>query len=329
LRGHTSTPPHITSALQRAIGSPIIAGWNLTTPELVWSAASHGVTVAFLYGRAPMPDSPLGTALSKAHIRVITAEVADRVSNYECTRTHTVAPPPANADDYCTTNTGYSSDQLLTDVSAIAQRNTTNPLVAGHWILDDVAGWDAGGLKDVLQRIRDLLPPTQTTVCGFSASLGGGTRPRWDARRADNFTPEACDAVAPYIYSTPVLPNQTPHAIDWSMATVLPKVKKSLHTNNWNPNRTPMIGIGQAWAGRHEPDGAKEPMPTTDNMLTQARAFIDAGAIGIGWYAWKLSDYPQAHTPANAPTLAQGVKESARLIHSHSPQLPADPPAPR
>jgi hypothetical protein len=327
--GCTANSPPAASALQRAIDGPLIAGWNLTTPELVRAAASRGVTVALLYGRAPTPDSPLGTALTSAHIRVITAEVADRVSSYECTRTHTITPPPTNADDYCTTSTGYTADQLLADTTTIAQRDAVNPLIVGHWILDDVAGWDTAGLKNVLQQIRDLLPPTQATVCGFSASLGGETPPQWDPRRAANFSPHGCDAVAPYIYSTPVPPNQTPTTIDWTMATVLPKVKKTLHANHWDQNQTPMIGIGQAWAGRHEPDDAIEQLPTTDNMLTQARAFINAGAIGVGWYAWKLSNYSQARTPANDPQLARGVEQSAQLIQSHSPQAPQNSSTPR
>lgn len=291
-----------------------LAGWNLTTPALVRSASDSGITVAMLYGPAPEPASPLGEALTRAHMHVITAEVADRVSEYECARTYTVALPPVGAKGYCPDDTHYRVEQLISDVGEIARRDSSNSLVIGHWILDDVAGWDGGGLRSVLPRIRSLLPRSQMTVCGFSASIGGGASGDWDPRRAKNFTSEACDMVAPYVYSSPAIPGSRRVPIDWSMSTVLPEMLRSLRSMGWTQHRTAILGIGQAWGGRHSPDGAEVRAPTADEVVSQAKAFLDVGATSIGWYAWQLSKYPDALTPANDREIGAGVKRVSQFM---------------
>ena len=297
-----------SNALERSLPRPAILGWNLSTPDLVRTAGADGVTVAVLYGPPPAPDSPLGTALRAAHMRLVSAEISQRVADHECTRTWTIARPPANARVYCAADKNYSAEQLLADTANIARNDASNPLIAGHWILDDVAGWDTGGLRNLLEQIHDVLPPAQPTICGFSASIGGGVSAQWDSRRASNFTSRGCDAVAPYIYSTPVPSGGTATDIDWSMSMVLPVFLQDLRDREWSPKVTPLIGIGQAWAGQHEPDGAVEQAPAPTDMARQAQAYVDAGAMAIGWYAWSLSQYPQARTPANDDQLELGVK---------------------
>ena len=73
-----ATPTILDQALPRLIA----IGWNLTTPELVRAAADNGITVAILYGEAPRPDSPLGAALSARGIRLISAEISQRLAEY-------------------------------------------------------------------------------------------------------------------------------------------------------------------------------------------------------------------------------------------------------
>src|SRR5262245_25194572 len=171
-------------------GDRLVGGWGLTTPDSVESAAAADVNFAFLYGPPPEPSSPLGQALANANIRVISAEVADVVSAYECTRTHTVAPRPeqSRAESYCADDPGYSQDRVYEEVEAIVRRNVGNPLVAGYWVLDDTPDWDFGSLKPVLDRLATIIPADRPTVCGFSAGLGSNGKSYWTPGRAENFS---------------------------------------------------------------------------------------------------------------------------------------------
>ena len=312
-----TSPTTITTPTSLSLGEEIRGGWNLNTPELVSSAAAAGVTVAFLYNPPPDPASALGEALSRHQMPVVSAEISQLVSKYECTRTHTVAPKPSQGRhaDYCDVNPGYTRDRLLSDVRAVATRDRNDPRVLGYWVLDDTPTWDFGSLREVLEEIRKIVPEELPTVCGFSAGLLANGKDVWEPGLAENFTPRGCDIVAPYIYSdshdsdSPPLPN-----VDWSMSKLLPKIKTSLVENGWDPARQELLGVGQAWAGRKTSNGAVTDAPSPADMYKQAEAFCQAGATGISWYAWTITTrYRDVQGPANNRSLNQGVKDTVGI----------------
>lgn len=297
--------------LQR-LGEPVFAGWSLTTPEAVTSAAALGLTVDILYNPPPLPDSPLGRALTRMHVRVVSAEISTWLQELECRRTQTVAPPPPDNSPFCTDDPGQNLDDLIDAVRRIVRRDAANPLVAGYWILDDVAAWDVGGMREALSKIRNIVPADQPTICGFSAGLGVRGRGEWDGRIAANFSPASCDAVALYIYAQPQPPGTPSPSIDWSMGDLLPRILHSLGEHGWDAAGQPLIGVAQAWSGHHSADGKIVQRPSRVDILTQARAFCQAGAIGIAWYSWELSDYPGAVTPETNPEMADGIRAATR-----------------
>ncbi|MDQ0031462.1 hypothetical protein [Arthrobacter bambusae] len=309
----SSDPTTNAATPSRPLGRNLRGGWNLETPELVASAASAGVTVAFLYGAAPQPSSSLGTALSNRHMRVVSGEVSDLVSAYECTRTHTVAPKPSGAPpgDYCGPDPGYTLPNLLTDVRALVQRDRNNPLVAGYWVLDDTPDWDFGSLRTVLSDIRALIPTEYPAICGFSANLEPNGDDFWEPGLAENFTPEGCNMVAPYVYAdSRTRTESAPSAIDWSMQQLLPKMEASLTQHGWDPSRQPLLGVGQAWAGQKADKGAVTYPPGTAQMVIQAKAYCAARAQGVAWYAWTISSLSNVESPYNNDSLREGVRES-------------------
>lgn len=306
-------PPTKSMYLQSALGVDLRGGWNLETPDLVESAATAGVSVAFLYGEPPKPSSPLGKALMRHHMRVVSAEISGLVSAYECTRTHTVARKPAESrqPEFCNVDAHYSLVDLLADTKSLIQRDLTNPLVAGYWVLDDAPAWDFGSLKDVLSEIRKSIPSRRPVICGFGASLEPGGRDVWEAGLAENFSPNGCDVVAPYIYAdSQNTSDPEPMNIDWSMSGLLAKIRTSLSQSGWDPSRQPLLGIGQAWGGQKSSDTITYPPRVTD-MLNQALGYCAAGAQGIVWYAWTITSMSHVLSPANVPSLHQGVSDTA------------------
>ncbi|AGB24290.1 hypothetical protein Mycsm_04033 [Mycobacterium sp. JS623] len=297
-------------------GPLFIGGWGLTTSDLVHSASEVGVNYALLYGPPPEASSPQGQALLQANIRVISAEVSDHVSQYECSRTATVAPKPAGspAESYCSSDVEYSKSQLRDDVEAIARRDRTNPLVAGYWILDDTPDWDYGSLKPVLNELKPLIPVDRPTICGFSAGLGPDGTDSWNPGRAENFSATACDVVAPYVYADSRNETDLPlSGVDWAMTGLLPKIKASLSDNGWDQSRQPLLGVAQAFGGRRAKNGAITDAPSPSDMAAQARGFCSMGASGVAWFAWSITtNYPSAQTPANNSALRDGVREGAK-----------------
>jgi hypothetical protein len=284
---------------------------------MVDSAAAAGLNFAFLYGPPPEPSSPLGQALTEANVRVISAQVSDLVSAYECTRTQTIAPKPdqSRAESYCSHDPGYSESRLYEEVGELVRRDKNNPLVAGYWVLDDSPDWDVGSLKPVLDELANIIPADRPTVCGFSAGLGANGKSYWEPGRAANFSAAGCDVVATYVYADSRGASDPPlTGIDWTMKDLLPKIKADLQENGWDSNREPLVGIAQAFAGRRAKNGAITDPPTPADMVAQARGYCNAGVIGIAWFAWSIAtNYPTAQTPANDPNLANGVRDAATI----------------
>jgi hypothetical protein len=294
----------------------LLAAWGLTTPEMVQSASAAGLNYVFLYGPPPDPSSPLGQSLLQANMQVISAEVADLVSAYECTRTQTVAPKPdeSRAESYCASDRDYSESRLYEEVAALVERDRSNPLVAGYWVLDDTPDWDFGSLKPVLNEVASLIPAGRPKICGFSAGLGPNGKNYWEPGRAANFTAAGCDFVATYVYADSRHESDPPlTGIDWEMRGLLPEIKGSLQANGWDPSQQPLLGIAQAFGGRRAKNGAITDPPTPADMVAQARGYCSAGVGGLAWFAWSIAtNYPTAQTPANDSDLANGVREAAK-----------------
>ena len=309
-----------SSPMWLSIPQTIVGGWNLETPALVDSAVRDGVNLAFLYGAPPVPSSELGGALRRSHLRVISAEISEVLSRYECSRIFTVAPRPRGLGlaEYCTDDPHYSKDDLMEDVRAVVARDAGNQLVSGYWVLDDVPSWDVGGLHDVVEEIRKALPPELPTFCGFAADLEANGTYVWSTGVAANFSPDGCNFVAPYVYrdsrdrSAPGLTG-----VDWSMVNLLMDVRKSLVAYGWNPDVQPMIGVGQAWGGEEISRGVVTDPPTASEMVVQASGFRNAGAIGIAWFAWTSDRYRKVRTPANDEGLSAGVRGGGAVFTQH------------
>jgi hypothetical protein len=71
-----------------------------------------------------------------------------------------------------------------------------------------------------------------------------------------------------------------------------------------------LIGIVQAFGGeRNDMLGYDFRTPTASDIALQSESFCKAGASGIAYYAWYSSGIAGLHSPANNPTIAQGVRE--------------------
>ncbi len=180
---------------------PLLAAWGLTTPEMVESARASGLNYVFLYGPPPDRSSPLGQSLVQADMRVISAEVADLVSAYECTRTHTPAPRQAcRGRNLLRLRPGYSDHSSTTTWQRWSeiQREPPRRGILGPGRTPD---WDFGSLKPVLNEVASLIPAGRPKICGFSAGLGPNGKNYWEPGRAANFTAAGCDFVATYVYA--------------------------------------------------------------------------------------------------------------------------------
>jgi hypothetical protein len=299
-----------------ALANHAIIGFSVDTPQRAVTAATQGVTATILYSGSPAPNSPLAKALQGNRIAVIDALVSGYLFYWECHRTHTVAPPPSSygANRYCRTDEDPrfgSEAAVLRAVRALLSRDAKRPYVVGYWVLDDWAWWDAGSAHELLQRVHALIAsktPGKPAICGFGAGIGQGERWYWDPGTAKNYSNGGCDVVGWYVYSP--FGHERPSAgrqLNWSMKGLLPAMARSLGKYGWQIARTPMYGIGQAWAGSY--DGHYyQPGLTVSEMEQQAAGFCGFGARYVGWYAWDDSgDNPRTQTPNNSPAIAAGI----------------------
>ncbi|MEO7000553.1 MAG: hypothetical protein ABI068_01955, partial [Ktedonobacterales bacterium] len=209
--------------------------------------------------------------------------------------------------------------------------------VIGYWALDDWPASDPGSAAPLLRQIAALahqITPGLPVICGFGPELEPGGADNFDARLFANYTPAGCDAVALYIYSASVIdPATSPTTFDWSMRSLLPKVFITLRALGWNPARTPLIGIPQAWAGDRSNVTANiyEIAPTTDELAQQSASFCQSGASGIVFYAWYDSSTTNLQTPANSLVIRRGVRQgiaACKRTWTTTKPIPWTTPAP-
>jgi hypothetical protein len=293
-----------------------IIGFSVDTPERAAIAAREGITTTILYGGSPGPASALAKALEMHGIGVVDGSISGLLSEWECHRTHTVAPPPASygKNTYCAVD-GYpqmTAAQVVRDAARIAVRDAKRPYVTGYWVLDDWAWWDPGSGRSLLKRVHAAIAsatPGLPAICGFGAGIAKPNRVSWDPGTAANFSGAACDVVGWYNYACIECTHPSSgKQLDWSMTALLPAMRKSLAKYGWNIATTPLYGIGQAWSGSY----AKRYYTwglTPAEMAEQARAFCSFGAAYVGWYAWDDSGYDaRTQTPANSAAIASGIR---------------------
>ena len=287
------------------------------------SAASLGVNTVIRYGTPFTPSDPVGAEMLSKGMHEIDASLASQLFYYECHRTHTVAPPPQGTQNgYCSTDEVPSINSEATLLAAIdtkLQADARNPLVVGYWVLDDWAPWDSGTAKSVLQHIHNHIQqytPSYPAICGFGITVTVPLVVTWNAGPTLNYSSAGCDMVGIYAY-VDTHPSLTDGSkFDFSMQSELPLAFKGLQQQGWNIQHTPLIGIGQAFAGLYA--GTRyEPGLTNVQMSEQARAFCKAGAASIGWYGWDDSGFgSQTETPMTSTLIQQGVVDSIAACQS-------------
>ncbi len=290
--------------------------FSVDTPAEAAAAASDGIQYTIHYGFPHNTTSAQGLALQKAGMKEYASQILDFLSDYECHRALI-----NNHTDYCTTEPSShltSEAAVLGAVRNYLQQVRNDPLIIGQWILDDWPEWDYGSAKQLLIGIHQLVrqyTPKIPTICGLGAFFDVKGDVNWHDGIASNFSPQACDEVGLYIYAaaadnTPNPPKSDDY--DWSMSKVLPQIASSLQTRGWDKNKTPWIGIGQAFGGtRASNTKVINITPSAKNMTTQALSFCKAGAKDVLWYAYDQGTYyvpGTGQTPMNNLNIKQGIR---------------------
>jgi len=303
----------LASALtgSRPIPSHLVAGFSIPTTSEAQQAKSEGVQTILTYGTSYQESTPLGHALdSTLHMTQIEGEPWELLHMYECHRLYSLRLP---VNGYCSRDfPNMTLPELLGGVENDMDHERWDANVVGVWVLDDWPASDPGSAATVLPQIANVIhsyAANLPTICGFGASLlATGAGSYW-AHLLENFTPSGCDEVAFYIYSAPVK-TTTKAKFNWSMSSLLPSLLAGLKARGWNPKRTPLIGIVQAFGGeRDDLPGYYYRTPTAANIAQQSESFCKAGASGLAFYAWYTGGLAKLLTPANDSDIAQGVSD--------------------
>ena len=305
---------HMTKNLSR---SHIVGGFSINTAERATKAATDGVQVDFHYGQPPVEASKVGQKLSSLHMKVIDAYIWTLLYRYECYRTLTIMQPPVGQKAYCQNDgDSYITDEneLLTDIAAHLKLVKDNQLIIGYWMLDDWVQWDAGGARETLIKIHDLIQqytPKRPAICGFGGSIDLHRKYGWNDWIAENYSSQACDEVGIYVYSAslPYTVTSSSDAFDWSMSGVLPAMFASLQKRGWDIEKEPLIGIGQAFGGPVAHADRYWVMPNARDIEIQSRSFCQHGATSLSFYAWYDSGYgTSTQNPMNNPEIEAGIR---------------------
>jgi hypothetical protein len=298
--------------------SHILGGFSIDTPQKATNAAADGVQVTFKYGQPPSDEDSLGQKLQALDMKVIDGYISSYLYYYECHRTAELQPSLLGPGQYCQKDPHPSltnENALLAAVATHLKQVKDNPLIIGYWVLDDWVQWDAGSARPVLIKIHKLIQqytPDRPAICGFSGSIGLRQEYAWADWIADNFSPQGCDKVGFYIYtsSLPITTQaEAPDAYNWPMSGVLPAMFASLQQRGWAMTREPLIGIVQAFGGPTAHTDRYWVTPTARDIETQSRSFCEHGATGLTFYTWGDSEYgPESQTPMNSSQIQMGIR---------------------
>src|SRR5260370_3685182 len=236
----------------------IRAGFYIDSVARVDGAAGLGINTAFIYGTPFTPSDPVGAEMQARGMHEVDGGFASDLFYYECHRTHTVAPPPAGTpNNYCATDkvpSMSSETALLAAIDAKLRADAANPLIVGYWVLDDWNLWDAGSARTVLQDIHAHIlryTPHKPAICGLGVAI---TRPgvsSWNSRIALNYSNAGCNMVGIYSYASTSSTFSNGSQLEFTMSAPLAAVFNSLQSLGGNSIATPLIGIGQAFAGSY------------------------------------------------------------------------------
>lgn len=291
------------------------AGFELDTLARVQNATALGVTTAIEYNGPPRPGSRLAKTLAADHMTVIDARISDELGEWECHRTHTVAPPPPGEENwFCETDEDPGVDSpavVLQAVRGWLREDASDPLVSGYWVLDDWAAWDGGSARSLLAEVHEAIEeitPGRPAICGFGGSIEPiGQRGGFEAPIAANYSDAGCDMVGLYNYANGGSQMSSGEGLEWTMSILLAEESEDLANEGWVQASTPMLGIDQGWSG-HFARREYEPGLSAEQMVAQARAFCTAGASSIAWYGWG-GVRNEAQTATNSPAIEAGIRQ--------------------
>ncbi len=322
-RNHPSASPMLPTDYYK---THIIGGFSVDTPNRATQAASTGIQVVFKYGQPPAENDSLGRTLQAHHMKVIDGYISSMLHYYECQRLQSSQPLSAGIDTYCpASNHPYfvNEDAFLSTVAVHLQAVVHNNLVIGYWVLDDWFPDDAGSARPLLVKIHHLIQhytPGRVAICGFGGGLAPDGTNTWSDWIAQNFTPQGCDAVGLYVYSTAIA-NYKPandRDFDWSMSRLLPAVFHSLQQRGWNMSKKPLIGISQAFGGPINHKNFYRQVPTAQDIEIQTRSFCTHGATGIAFYGWGDSEFTaQSSQPMNSDNINEGIHQGIAACVQH------------
>ncbi|HYT42960.1 MAG TPA: hypothetical protein VEP90_11490, partial [Methylomirabilota bacterium] len=312
------TPFAQTNAPNMFYKTHILGGFSINTPERATKAAADGIQVVFKYDQPPSGRDELGQKLQSLHMKVVDGSIWALVYYYECHRTKELRPSLLGPGQYCQDDPYPNladENALLASVAAHLKQVKDNQLIIGYWVLDDWMSWDAGSAKQILIDIHKLIQqytPDRPAICGLGGSIWLNQGYGWNDWIADNFSPEGCDRIGLYIYTSSIA-NTTrislPARFNWSMTGLLPVIFTSLQQRGWDISKEPLIGIGQAFGGPIAHTDRYWVTPTAKDIETQSRSFCEHGATGLTFYAWNDSGFgPTTHTPMNSPEIEMGIR---------------------
>ncbi len=201
-----------------------------------------------------------------------------------------------DGDKKCPMST-QKEQEVLTQIKEHLARIKDDTRIVAFFVLDDYPGY----IRPFLEKVRALVLESNKTsavarpiVCSF----GGNLNEILTKTSFNNFSPAACDAVNLYYYG---VKGNKPNARNWEMTKLLPSAKEGLKQNGWDAAKHPLLASTHAFGAL-----GNYVQPSREDMLTQAKAFCEGGAVGNIFFTWDLAN---ATGPADTPYMFEGLKD--------------------
>lgn len=262
-----------------------VGAYGVKMPEELGDMARQGFHFALLYERSAHSDAVAKNGFSYIDVepqfeiyKRCHQELADRGSCSQSTQ-----------------------DDVLQAIQKHDSKYSGDPNLIGYWVLDDYPG---GDVRDLMRKVHDEIasehgPFARPAICGFN-----------NMRALINFDPLACDMIAIYLYAhANRSDNSRP---DWALSARLPEMLDALRAKGWDPRKTPLIGVPQAFGDR---DGRNFELPDADGVAAQSEAFCRAGAVALLAYSW--DDGGPRSQLGNTPSLVDGLKRGAQICRNN------------
>jgi len=174
----------------------------------------------------------------------------------------------------------------------VVRRYHQSPILAGYWTKDDDCGQEADAVSRMYREIRAIDPnPNHLIMPGFS-----------DARSVyRNYRHGQGDLLGFYPY--PAYSNGPAYEIPRMLRIVRARTPRG-------HKPPPFIGIYQAFG-----NPPRRPVPSARNILSQARTYLNYGALGLGAFGWEADI--ESHVIKNDPTLQKAVGAVSAYLRAH------------